>query len=130
MPELKTVLERYRALIATRQLRPDPEQAGAAARLDALHSNWKPVRAAACWGTAGAQGAVVRGLYMWGGVGRGKSMLMDLFHDTLAIREKRRCISTPSCWKCTRFCARCARARTAIPSRWPRASPMGCVAGL
>ena len=32
----------------------------------------------------------VRGLYLWGGVGRGKTYLMDLFHDTLPFRAKRR----------------------------------------
>ena len=32
----------------------------------------------------------VRGLYIWGGVGRGKTFLMDLFFDTLPIARKKR----------------------------------------
>jgi cell division protein ZapE len=88
----KGVLERYRALIATHELRPDPEQAGAAERLDRLQQELEatPVKTGFLGRLMGKKPALARGLYIWGGVGRGKSMLMDLFHDALAIPEKRR----------------------------------------
>ena len=86
------LIARYDALVDSGQLRPDADQRRAAERLAALQDDLenrreqkgsflsrlfhKPDRA--------------RGIYMWGGVGRGKSMLMDLFVDTLGIQRKRR----------------------------------------
>ena len=37
-----------------------------------------------------ARKRLVRGLYLWGGVGRGKSFLMDSFHHCVPVRRKRR----------------------------------------
>jgi len=79
--------------VAAGELRPDREQEAAATRLTRLQRELES-------GEQGSGGFFSRllghspkrpcGIYMWGGVGRGKSMLMDLFHQSLAIEEKRR----------------------------------------
>ena len=85
-------LERYRALIKVHELRYDPEQAGAAERLDRLQAELETPASGGLLGRMFGKKAPARarGVYMWGGVGRGKSMLMDLFHDTLKLTRKRR----------------------------------------
>jgi len=83
------LLEKYRALVAAGELRPDPEQLQAAERLDALQQALEAEQPRGLLRRF-RKPEPVRGAYLWGGVGRGKSMLMDLFHETLAIEEKRR----------------------------------------
>lgn len=89
---MTTMLVRYEALVATGELRSDPEQAAAAERLEQLQRDfYKAQKSTGLFGKLlGKRPAPPRGVYMWGGVGRGKSMLMDLFHQTLDIQEKRR----------------------------------------
>ncbi|MGB7655816.1 MAG: cell division protein ZapE [Novosphingobium sp.] len=89
---MTAVLARYEALVAAGELRADPEQRAAAERLDALQQALEaiPARGSLLWRLARHKPKPLRGLYLWGGVGRGKSMLMDLFHHCLAIPEKRR----------------------------------------
>jgi len=87
-----TVLTAYHALLAAGELRSDPEQAAAAAQLDQLAGELQaaPRRGSLLWRLAGRKPQAPRGLYLWGGVGRGKSMLMDLFFNQVAIERKRR----------------------------------------
>ena len=78
----------YDGLIAARELKPDPAQARAVEELDQLAQ------------TLESRGVLSRlfahnpggpaGVYLWGGVGRGKSMLMDLAFAHIAVEPKRR----------------------------------------
>lgn len=84
-------LARYERLIAKGELNADADQRKAAARLDTLQKELEAERPGGLIAQLFAPKVVrAKGIYMWGGVGRGKSMLMDLFHDTLQISEKRR----------------------------------------
>lgn len=89
---MTSVLARYEALVTAAELRPDPEQRAAAERLDRLQSELEavPPRGSLIWRLGRTKPAAPKGVYLWGGVGRGKSMLMDLFHDCLQINRKRR----------------------------------------
>ena len=86
------VAERYQQLVAANELRPDSVQAETAARLDRLQSELEavPPRGSILWRLGKAKPPPPRGVYLWGGVGRGKSMLMDLFYGCLKINRKRR----------------------------------------
>ena len=86
------VLARYRALVAAGELRTDPEQEAAAERLDRLAQELEavPRKGSILWRALGRRPEPPRGVYLWGGVGRGKSMLMDLLFDCVDIRRKRR----------------------------------------
>ncbi|CAA7623846.1 cell division protein ZapE [Magnetospirillum sp. UT-4] len=100
----------YRELLASGALKPDPAQHLAAEKLQSLHkalAGYRPAMGETGWlkrfgfGARGRQGldwtpgdaqttAPRQGLYIYGDVGRGKSMLMDLFHAAATIPAKRR----------------------------------------
>jgi cell division protein ZapE len=82
------LLERYRAQVAAGELTRDSLQEAAAARLEKLARELKRYRP----GRRLFRGTATppKGLYLWGDVGRGKSMLMDLFFGHANVSPKRR----------------------------------------
>jgi cell division protein ZapE len=88
---MSDLIARYEALVSAGELRADPDQRSAAEALGRLEQELETGDDAGLLGRLFARKSEPpRGIYLWGGVGRGKSMLMDLFIDTLAIPEKRR----------------------------------------
>jgi cell division protein ZapE len=86
------VAQRYAELIAAGELRPDPDQAAAVAVLEDLAEELAETknRGSLIWRLAGRMKEPPAGVYMWGGVGRGKSMLMDLAFHSIPYAPKRR----------------------------------------
>ena len=95
----------YKQLEQDGEIRPDADQARVVDRLQRLHNeledypeiagrgvglsvkNW---RLAHFFRKSGGDKSAPKGLYMYGGVGRGKSMLMDMFFDGAPLKAKRR----------------------------------------
>ena len=85
----------YQSLISSGAIEPDSAQAEVADAFAALErrlANYKPPRKNGLLGRlfADKNGGAPRGLYIHGEVGRGKTMLMDLFFGASAVAHKRR----------------------------------------
>ena len=89
-----STLDQYERRVSLGEIEADAAQREAACRLDRLAAELST------WSAAGRSGffstffrprvASPRGVYLHGAVGRGKTMLMDLFHETVAFEPKRR----------------------------------------
>lgn len=89
MPQLLTNI--YDTRVTEGLLRADPEQRAVMEQLEAMRETLEePVRKGFLSRFRKAQPLGKQGLYLWGGVGRGKSMLMDLFFQHAGIQGKRR----------------------------------------
>ncbi|WP_371930798.1 cell division protein ZapE [Paracoccus spongiarum] len=95
--------EVYRQRVAQGDLRPDPAQQSILPQMDRVLDDLERAPAAvearprSAWRAflgvgnpaSAPGGAAVRGLYLWGGVGRGKSMLMDLMAEAAPVACRR-----------------------------------------
>ena len=90
-------LAAYRAKLESQEIGFDPMQELAVEKLQSLHhalSHYQPASGAAGWkarlGLARRRGEPPQGLYLFGPVGTGKSMLMDMFFACSPVEAKNR----------------------------------------
>src|SRR5919197_1006458 len=92
-----TVVERYAALVAAGEIERDAAQAVIATKLANLQARLAQHRLARkspalgwMFGRRDNGGGPIKGCYIFGEVGRGKTMLMDLFFAATQVQRKRR----------------------------------------
>ncbi|GAB4299460.1 MAG: cell division protein ZapE [Roseovarius sp.] len=83
---MEPLADRYHRLVTEGALARDDAQLAVLARLERIRAALAAPRRT---GWLRRPPPPPRGLYLWGGVGRGKSMLMDLFVDSLDVPHRR-----------------------------------------
>lgn len=90
--ERLSVIDLYRRALERRGFASDPEQFKAVERLQQLYEEWSGYKArrSNAFLRLVVRPPLPRGVYLWGGVGRGKTFLMDSFYLSLPLVRKRR----------------------------------------
>ena len=83
---METLPERYERLVDEGKLTRDAAQEAALPEFERIRAQLAKPRKKGLFRKAPEP---PKGLYLWGGVGRGKSMLMDMFVDTLEVPNRR-----------------------------------------
>ena len=93
----RSIIDEYDSLVAQGRIERDARQVAVIEKLDALavfvSENRLAKKSSSLGWLFGARRVAApapKGLYIWGSVGRGKTMLMDLFFDSLDVEKKRR----------------------------------------
>src|SRR5579863_1291072 len=88
---------RYAALVAAGEIECDPAQEAVVAKLARLNERLAAHRLARkssslgwMFGAREKDAPDLKGIYIWGEVGRGKTMLIDMFFATCPVKRKRR----------------------------------------
>jgi cell division protein ZapE len=92
---MKGPLALYRRRIERGELSADPAQANAIAALERLYRDLLRAPPPRGWRSrvakfTGQRTTPLRGLYLWGSVGRGKTFMMDMFYGSLPFDDKLR----------------------------------------
>jgi cell division protein ZapE len=93
---MDSVSSRFNALVSAGEIERDPAQQDVVDRLTRLNERLAVYRLANKSSSLGwlfgkrEPATEIKGLYLWGEVGRGKTMLMDLFFATCPVKRKRR----------------------------------------
>ena len=115
----RSPLSTYESLLADGSYKDDPAQGKAVEELNRIWIELTAHPVSGSWAKIrGKQRKPVTGLYLWGGVGRGKTWLMDLFFDSLPIKDKQR----------VHFHRFMARIHTALRSKQTTRDPLPAIA--
>jgi cell division protein ZapE len=94
-------------MVEARELAPDTAQELAAEKLQLLANrlaHYSEPRLGRLLPFARRRRSAPEGLYLYGGVGRGKTMLLDLFFETVHYAPKRRVLQLPVGVASSTFC--------------------------